>query len=179
MSFMTEWIILFWYYYLMPQLIKQKIKVPRPGERTFIVREKKENHRKLWLDRTFIADIHLSSSVFSNITEDLWKSILSAYVVDGKPCDNYVVERNFESLDEAWTYLVEGGRITNLDDSCSCYVRLDKNELIFDNGELLERDALLEHPTSWVPFYPTSKMLKREQNNLIRYRLNLSPPILD
>jgi hypothetical protein len=152
----------------------KKIKTPLTNERTFIVREKSAYHRKLWLDQTFIASIELSSLVFKNITEEIWHEILSAYTVDGQSAKNYVIEQNFETLSELWQYLLEGGRITNLDESCSCYVRLVDNELRFDNGELIEKSIVLNYPTSWKPFYPSFKMIKEEPKNLISYLLKLS-----
>jgi hypothetical protein len=158
----------------MDQRPKQKLKAPLPGERTFIVREQSKHHRKLWLDRTFIAEIKLSPYTFQEITEETWKAILSVYVVEGVPCHNYVVERNFESLDELQSYLEGGGRITNLDESCSCYIRLIDNEFIFENGIRVENSVVVDHPTSFVPFYATPKMLEEEDKNIISGLLKLN-----
>lgn len=153
----------------MSQISKTKIKVPLPGEEVFVVRIKSPFWRKLFLSRYFISEIKLSPSAFKNgCTEETWSKILSSYSVNGKICDNYIIERGFESLDEVWDYLLDGGRITNLDESCDCYVLLVNDQLIFNNGEIVDGSIVIDHPTSWHPFYPTLKMIDSEPTNLIK-----------
>jgi hypothetical protein len=153
----------------------QKIKVPANGERTFIVRKISENCRALWLDRSKVVEIKISHILSSKITERDWEQMFFPYVVDGIRCDNYFLERNFLSLIELIDYLNDGGRITNLDESCSVYVRLIDGKMRFNDGTLVDNENfVINHPTSWLPYYPSQRELKVESENLIKGLLGIN-----
>ncbi len=56
----------------------------------------------------------------------------------------------FKNMQELMTHLVNGGAITNLDDSCpDCWVSFYNGELRFPTRE--EPFTELKNPTSWRP----------------------------
>lgn len=72
----------------------------------------------------------------------------------------------FETQGEIFKYLLDGGAITNLDDSCDCYVELRDGKLMFntENENTTDPDERagslnFGRPEQWNP-YSQIKLLK-------------------
>lgn len=63
----------------------------------------------------------------------------------------------FKTQEDIWKFLIKGGAITNLDDSCDAYIYLKDGRPIFKSGE--DASSIpFNYPKSWRP-YPPHKIL--------------------
>jgi hypothetical protein len=71
----------------------------------------------------------------------------------------------FKTQAELWKHLLDGGAITNLDDSCDCFVYLKDGNPTYDDGTLAGENLYTD--PEWRPF-PQAKLIKmaiRNRNN--------------
>ena len=63
----------------------------------------------------------------------------------------------FETIEDIWRFLMEGGAVTNLDDSCDTYVFLHNGNPIYNDET--QASVAFNSPSDWRP-YPNKKLLK-------------------
>jgi hypothetical protein len=64
----------------------------------------------------------------------------------------------FKTKADMWRHLLDGGAVTNLDDSCSCFVYLKDGNPIYDDGS--EVGDNFQTDPEWRPF-PVSKLIEK------------------
>lgn len=57
----------------------------------------------------------------------------------------------FKSKADIWNFLLKGGAITNLDESCSVYVYLKEGNPVFNTGEKATHN--FDNPEEWSPYH--------------------------